>query len=56
MTSKRRRMSRSVHCTVCPGDVWIPLEGVLDHMELEHRDRLDPRADRFVVIDLDSDA
>lgn len=46
-------MSRSVHCTIC--DTWVPLEGVLDHMELEHRDKLDPRADRFVVIDLDAE-
>lgn len=44
---------QTVHCTVCPGDVWIPLDTVLDHMELEHRDRLDPRADRFVVLNLD---
>jgi hypothetical protein len=46
-------MSQLVHCTVCPGDVWIPLEDVLDHMELDHRDKMDPRADRFVVVNLD---
>lgn len=48
-------MARTVHCTICPGDVWVPLEQVLDHMELEHRDKLLPEADRFVVIDLDSE-
>jgi hypothetical protein len=42
-----------VHCTVCPGDVWIPLDTVLDHMELEHRDQMDPKADRYVVVNLD---
>lgn len=47
-------MSRSVHCTVC--DTWLPLDQVLDHFELDHRDKMSVHADHFVVVDLDSEA